>query len=253
LSLNSSLGRLAIVHVYPTLLGLYGDRGNVLVLAHRARNRHIEVDVINVGPGEAVPRQADIYVIGGGEDMAQVVAADLLRSDGGLVEAIGRNAAVLAVCAGYQILGSTFEASGAVTRGLEVLDVTTVVGHQRAVGEAIVVPTPELGLPGLTGFENHSGRTTRGSGLCCLGRVVRGIGNGDGTEGLISGRVIGTYLHGPVLARNPAVADLLLSWAVGSELITPLSDPTSEALRATYLDRPRSPLAAAAALRRRQV
>ena len=132
-------------------------------------------------------------------------------------------AVVLAVCAGYQIAGKTFPgADGALHEGVGLLDIATVKGTgPRAVGEVVGEPSDDApgalrALPTLTGFENHGGKTTLGPGVAPLARVVHGVGNGDGsgTEGAVCGRVIGTYLHGPLLARNPALADLLLDWAL---------------------------------------
>ena len=228
---------LRIAHLYPTVLGLYGDRGNALVLAHRAARRSIAAEVVEIAPGDAVPRSCDVYHLGGGEDIAQTTAAELLRADGGLAAAISSGAVVLAVCAGYQILGTTFCAAGGQVPGLGVLDVETMPRAERAVGELVVdALDPALGL--LTGFENHGGGTRLGRGVEPLARLVRGHGNGAGdlTEGVRHGRIVGTYLHGPALARNPALADLVLGWAVGSDL-APRDDPVVDQLRAERLAR----------------
>lgn len=226
---------LAIVHVYPTVLGLYGDRGNAVVLAHRARRRGIAATVLTIGPGEVIPRDADIYVLGGGEDLAQTTATELLAADGGMAAAMARDAVVLAVCAGLQVLGTTFAAAGGQVPGLGLVDIETRPGQPRAVGE-LVTDAVELDLPTLTGYENHGGRTVLGAGVRPLGRVRRGIGNGTGdtTEGFVVGHTVGTYLHGPVLVRNPALADLLLQWATGTTM-SPLEDPLVDALRAERL------------------
>lgn len=228
---------LSIVLVYPGLLGTYGDRGNALVLAYRARRRGIPVRLVTVAAGEPVPSSADVYVIGGGEDEAQTVAATLLASDGGLVSAVRRGAAVLAVCAGFQILGTLFPGiGGAACAGLGLIDMRTDPTTQpRAVGELLVEADPEaVDLPPLTGYENHAGRSRLGPGITPLGRVRTGIGNGDGTDGALVGSIVGTYLHGPVLARNPALADWLLTRAVGAAL-APLPSPQVERLRAERL------------------
>jgi CobQ-like glutamine amidotransferase family enzyme len=224
---------LRIVHIYPTVLGLYGDRGNALVLRARAERRGIAAEIVTVAPGDAVPATGDVYLLGGGEDLAQTTAADLLRADGTLARVVERDTPLLAVCAGMQILGHSFAAASGVVPGLGLVDVTTRGGATRAVGELLV---SDLALPldDLTGYENHQGRTTVGPGARPLGRVVAGTGNGDGTEGVVQGHVIGTYLHGPALARNPQLADLLLAWATG-EAPTPLDDPLADALRAERL------------------
>jgi CobQ-like glutamine amidotransferase family enzyme len=224
-----------IVHVYPTILGLYGDRGNALVLAHRARRRGFSTEVLEVAHGQAIPVDGDVYVLGGGEDVAQIAATDGLRSDGGLARALDDGAALLAVCAGLQVLGETFTASGSQIEGLGLLDVTTGRREVRAVGELVADPVGLPGLAILTGFENHGGATTLGPRAVPLARVVSGVGNGDGsgTEGAVQGRVVATYLHGPVLARNPALADHLLAMRLGP--LEPLSDPTVDRLRAERL------------------
>lgn len=209
---------IALVSIYPVLLGTYGDGGNVLALRHRAGLHGIDVDVITVDPGDPVPESADLYVLGGGEDTAQTAAASALRADGSLALAVQRGAPVLAVCAGYQLLGEYFpDATSTPAAGLDILDIRTDRLPKRAVGELAAVARPPLDQM-LTGYENHAGATHLGPDATPLGFVRAGIGNGDGSEGAISGHVIGTYLHGPCLARNPQVADLLLGWAVGREL-----------------------------------
>lgn len=227
--------QIVIASIYPTLLGTYGDGGNVAALVHRARLRDLPTAVIVVDPNEHIPRHADMYVLGGGEDTAQVAAAAALRADGGLAEAKRREAPILAICAGYQLIGMSFpDATGSPATGVGIIDVTTDRLPARAVGELLVEPTsgpPAAVNDLLTGYENHAGATHRGPGVPALGRVISGIGNGDGTEGATDGRTIGTYLHGPCLARNPQVADQLLEWVVGQPL-TPVSEPDVEALRA---------------------
>ena len=244
--------RLDIVVVYPDLLGTYGDGGNGAILARRAAWRGIDATLVQATSDRPLPR-GDLYCIGGGEDGPQVRAARNLVADGTLAAAVADGAAVLAVCAGYQLTGRAFpDASGRAVDGLGLLDVTTVKGRgRRAVGEVVADPLPSspspagrAGLPVLTGFENHAGRTAVGAGASPLARVRHGIGNGDGpdggaaTEGAWSGHVVGTYLHGPVLARNPALADLLLGWALGGDVaLEPLDDREEEALRAERLSR----------------
>src|SRR5580700_4290958 len=207
---------LRLVWVYPDLLSTYGDRGNLLVLRRRARLRGIEVEAIEVNSDQPVPRQGDIYLLGGGEDLPQILAANRLRADGGLAAAAGQGSVLFAVCAGYQLLGDRFGGvEGEPVAGLEVLDMTSGRGDQRGVGELVADVDPELSVPRFTGFENHQGVTKLGAGARPLARVTLGVGNGDGTEGAYAGKVLGTYMHGPALARNPGLADLLLSWAVG--------------------------------------
>lgn len=222
---------LNIISVYPELLGTYGDTGNVTILAMRAKWRGYDVEVTTLDAGTPVPTAADIYVLGGGEDAMQTQAASELISDGSLRMAVERGAVVLAICAGMQILGDSFPDAGGTTRaGLGILDIVTHATQEpRAVGELLIEPDASSGLDVLTGFENHAARTTLGVGCRPLGSVEVGIGNGDGTEGAVFGHVIGTYMHGPALARNPALADVLLGWATGDELI-PLDDTEPELL-----------------------
>jgi CobQ-like glutamine amidotransferase family enzyme len=207
---------LRLVWIYPDLLSTYGDQGNVLVLEQRARARGIPVETVYVRSSDPVPEQGDIYLIGGGEDRPQILGAERLRKDGGLHRAVNRGAAVLAVCAGYQIMGSVFGGEeGQPVPGIELLDISSGRGERRAVGELAAEVDPALSVPTLTGFENHMGVTRLGPGVKPLSRTIVGTGNGDGTEGCHAGKVIGTYLHGPALARNPGLADLLLRWACG--------------------------------------
>jgi CobQ-like glutamine amidotransferase family enzyme len=219
---------LRIVWVYPDLLSTYGDRGNVLVLERRARLRGLPVEVVEVNSDQRVTVDGHIYVMGGGEDLPQTLATRRLKADGGLHEAVGRGAVLFAVCAGYQMLGTEFGGVDDMPlAGLGLLDMRSGRGERRAVGEIVADVDPALNVPRLTGFENHQGVTTLGPRARPLSRTVLGTGNGDGTEGAYAGRVLGTYLHGPALVRNPGLADLLLSWAVGP--LPPLH-PEAEAL-----------------------
>ncbi|HLG68194.1 MAG TPA: hypothetical protein VKV36_10045 [Acidimicrobiales bacterium] len=234
---------LTVAVVYPDLLGTYGDGGNGLVLARRAAWRGVTVDLVEAGSDRPLPT-ADLYCLGGGEDLPQARAAALLAADPTFGRAVGQGSVVLAVCAGFQIVGRLFPAAdGRALPGLGLLDVATVKGTgRRAVGEVVAEPWPVgaegAALPTLTGFENHAGATSLGPEASPLAKVVTGVGNGagDGTEGAWSGRVVGTYLHGPVLARNPALADLLLLWALGpGTWLAPLDDAEVAALRAARI------------------
>jgi CobQ-like glutamine amidotransferase family enzyme len=192
--------------------------------------RGIASEVVTVRSGQSVPVGCELYVVGGGEDLPQALAAQQL---GPLSRAVDGGAAVLAVCAGMQIIGTTFVGpDGQHVAGAGVVDCQTGPGPgRRLVGELVVDPDPRLGLPALTGYENHGSVTTVGGGARSLGRVVHGVGNGDGSgaDGVWSGRIIGTYMHGPVLARNPALADHLLSSVVGE--LAPLDDAEPWELR----------------------
>jgi CobQ-like glutamine amidotransferase family enzyme len=223
--------------VFPDLLGTYGDGGNGLILTRRAEWRGHAAELLQAPSDHPLP-EADIYCIGGGEDGPQVRAARTLLDDRTLIRRVGEGAVVLAVCAGFQVVGRRFPgADGETHDGVGLLDIETAKGTgPRAVGEVVSEAATDRGapaLPTLTGFENHGGRTTLGEGVVPLARVTTGVGNGggDGTEGAVSGRVVGTYLHGPVLARNPALADLLLGWALGGVALGPLDDAAAESLR----------------------
>jgi len=226
---------LRIVWIFPDLLSTYGDRGNMLILARRAGLRGIASECVEVQSDEAVPADGDIYLLAGGEDGPQALAAERLIADGGLPRAAARGAVVFAVCAGYQLLGSSFFAKGAKCAGLSMLDLYSDRGETRAVGELAGRVDPALGLPPLTGFENHGGRTHLGSDAKPVATVRVGIGNDGSTEGAWAGKVLGTYSHGPALARNPALADLLVRWATGTDL-SPVDDTWPGKLRKERLD-----------------
>jgi CobQ-like glutamine amidotransferase family enzyme len=234
--------RLEVVLIYQSLLGLYGDRGNATVLIKRLAWRGYEPVLTVVEPGSRLPDTGHIYLLGGGEDAAQISAVRALKADGGLYRAVDRGAVVLAVCAGYQIVGKSFTVGykNEVISGLGLLDVTTTRGPARAVGEIISRWNGRDGNEQwLTGFENHGGYTRLGPGVTPLATVEIGVGNcGDGTEGAVAGTVIGTYPHGPILARNPALADHVLELALGHEL-PPLARPEIDKLRRQRLARVR--------------
>ncbi|HWI00786.1 MAG TPA: glutamine amidotransferase [Propionibacteriaceae bacterium] len=226
--------RVEIVLVFQSLLGIYGDRGNAQVLLKRLSWRGFDPALTIVEPGDPLPDGGKVYLLGGGEDAAQVSAVRALQADGGLQRAVDRGAAVFAVCAGYQIIGKSFTvgADDEVIEGLGLLDVTTTRGPVRAVGEILSRwEDGEGDEQWLTGFENHGGYTRLGPQARPLAKVEIGIGNADdGTEGAVAGTVIGTYPHGPVLARNPALADHVLELALDRKL-APLNRPEIDELR----------------------
>ena len=214
--------RVHVVLLYQSLLGIYGDRGNATVLIKRLAWRGYDPVLTVIEPGDPLPTDGDVYLLGGGEDAAQISAVKALKADGTIYRAVERGAAVFAVCAGYQILGNSFTVgdNDTVTAGLGLLDVTTTRGPKRAVGELL---GRWIGHNGeeqwLTGFENHGGYTRLGPDARPVTRVEVGIGNcADGTDGAQQGNVIAIYPHGPALARNPALADHVLEVALKTEL-----------------------------------
>jgi CobQ-like glutamine amidotransferase family enzyme len=229
---------LRLVWVYPDLLSTYGDRGNLLILARRADLRGLPVECHETRSDQALPADGDVYLLGGGEDGPQALAAQRLIADGGLRRAVERGATLFVVCAGYQLVGTSFFAKGAKCAGLELVDLYSDRGPSRAVGEIVGDVDPALGLPTLTGFENHGGRTHLGPGVKPLATVRSGIGNDGKTEGVWQDKILGTYSHGPALARNPTLADLLIAWATGlssAAELEPVDDTWPERLRTERL------------------
>jgi lipid II isoglutaminyl synthase (glutamine-hydrolysing) len=219
--------------VYPELLGTYGDRGNAVVLVQRLRWRGQDAELVEVSAGEPIPDSLDVYLFGGGEDDPQVMASSGMRASRAAIDrARAGGAAILAVCAGFQLIGHSYEAAdGTMIDGLALIDAVTRAGPNRLIGELVVEPDPPLPL--LTGFENHGGRTTLGASERPLGRVLARNGSAGDTDGLLGERLIGTYMHGPVLPRNPALADHILSWIVGDLAL--LDSTREEQLRAAQL------------------
>lgn len=266
------MAELNIGLVLPDVLGTYGDDGNALVLRQRARLRGITAEIHTIRYGEAVPETLDVYTLGGGEDVAQLLAAEHLRADGGLVRAVESGRPVFAICAGLQVLGESFHAGGKLAEGLGLLDARTSQLGERMIGElhsepyrgaggagagdasaggadagsgagvagtnaqSLAADLSELTEP-LTGFANHMGATILGPDARPLGILrPRGgmVGNTDAHgveavdvvikdgekqqsyEGAVQGSVIATYMHGPALARNPQLADVLLARALGT-------------------------------------
>ncbi len=225
----------AIALVFPSLLGTYGDGGNATVLAQRLRWRGIDATVVDVAIGDALPEQADVFVLGGGEDTAQTLAVAHL-ANGALARVADAGKPVFAVCAGFQILGETFlDGRGDVHPGLGLIDCTTDrLPGARAVGELLGEPLEDGLTDLLTGYENHGGRTLLGPAARPLAAVRSGVGNGGETsvgpvDGAVQGSVVATYLHGPALARNPALADWILRRVVGD--LPALDDREEQELR----------------------
>jgi CobQ-like glutamine amidotransferase family enzyme len=223
---------LRVCALYPDLMNIYADRGNLLVLERRCRWRGIGFSVAASGLGERLdPEAADLYYLGGGQDRDQrLCALDLaeVKRDA-LHAAAARGAVILAVCGGYQLLGHSYQLGEETLPGVGLVDLVTVRSDApRLIGNVAIEVELEPGAKRvLAGFENHGGRTRLGPGEAPLGRVLKGYGNNgsDGYEGVRHGNVIGTYLHGPLLPKNVWFADWLIETALGGgEALGPLDD-----------------------------
>jgi CobQ-like glutamine amidotransferase family enzyme len=195
------MAEVRLCHLYPGELNIYADRGNIAVLRRRLEWRGHALRVLEAGVGDPVPADADMYYLGGGQDRDQlVVAGDLPRTKADAMRsAIADGAAVLAVCGGFQLAGHGYTAvDGSRMPGIALLDADTVAGTTRLIGDLVIDAELDGTTRRVVGFENHAGRTTLGAGSRPLGRVVEGHGNNDadGGEGAVTGRVVGTYLHG---------------------------------------------------------
>jgi CobQ-like glutamine amidotransferase family enzyme len=228
------MASLRLIHLYPDLMSVYGDRGNVLALARRAEWRGIELEVRELSLGDTLdPQEADLIFFGGGQDREQAaVSPDFLVQKGSAVrEAVESGAALLSVCGGYQLLGRSYTTvDGQELPGAGLFDVRSVPGPRRHIGNVLVETRLDGQHRTLVGFENHSGRTYLGAGLKPLGRTVVGAGNNgeDRTEGAVYKGAIGCYLHGSLLPKNAWLADRLLSSA--------LAHRTGEPVRLEPLD-----------------
>jgi CobQ-like glutamine amidotransferase family enzyme len=227
--------KIVVGHLYPDYLNIYADRGNIAVLSRRAAWRGYELEVRAVSVGDLLPPdEHDLLYVGGGQDREQaLVANDLAAKAEDVRRAVTDGAAVLAVCGGYQLLGRSYrDFHGTELPGIGLLPLDTVAGNRRMIGDVLLECELEPGVRRtLAGFENHVGRTRLDPGADPLGRVVAGFGNDgeSGFEGCRVGRVVGTYLHGPLLPRNPWFADWLLAQALAHRLgeppeLTPLPD-----------------------------
>ena len=206
-----------IINLLPELLGTYGDQGNAATLAWRLNQRGITNQVIHASAHAEIPADGDFYLLGGGEDDAQIAAVELLRKNNVLQSALANGAQIFAVCAGFQLLGQSFPASGGrIIEGLGLLPVVTESANPRSVGELLMDST--LGIGALTGFENHAGQSKFVEKLQPLGIVKKGIGNhsSESCDGVVTDQIIATYMHGPALVRNPKLADLFLSRKLGA-------------------------------------
>ena len=245
--------RIRVLHLYDRWLNIYADRGNMQVLEQRARWRGIELDVTGLEPGESFePGAHDLLYLGGGQDRDQAMVAEHLAGECGaaLRASVEEGCALLAVCGGYQLLGSHYDdTEGRRQPGVGLLDLHTTAGDTRLIGNVAIEATlPAVGpraavTTTVAGFENHAGRTALGPHARPLGRVLHGAGNDgeSGHEGCVLQRAIGTYLHGPLLPRNPELADWLLAAAIahalGPDAATLVDAPETVPERVQLLER----------------
>lgn len=216
--------KLIIGYLYPDLMNIYGDTGNIIALQKRAEWRGIEVVTKNFSIGDILGKgKVDIFFFGGGQDQAQLlVARDLVSSGKGRIikEDVERGVPLLSICGGYQLLGEYYKPhKGPRLEGIGLFPAYTVAGDKRMIGNIIIIPTITYNLKPITslvGFENHSGKTYLEKGAQSLGKVIKGFGNNgeDGTEGCIYKNAIGTYMHGSLLPKNPVLTDFLIQKAL---------------------------------------
>ena len=222
--------------LYPELMNIYGDRGNIITLVNRCRWRGISVTVEELNPGDRIRAgRCDMFFMGGGQDREQVlVCHDLLEVKGeALKREIEEGAAALVICGGYQLFGRFYRPlEGDELQGIGVFDAWTLAGDKRCIGNVVV--TSDLGgkYKTVVGFENHSGKTYLGESCSPLGRVTVGYGNNaeDGTEGAVYKGVIGTYLHGSLLPKNPGIADFLIEKGLSRRFRHPRLEPLDDTL-----------------------
>ena len=226
-----------LCHLYPDHLNIYADRGNIAVFRRRLEWRGLALEVEEAGLGDPIPADCHLYYLGGGQDRDQMlVAEDLIQKAGPLRHAADDGAVVLGVCGGYQLLGHGYTGiNGQRMPGIGMLDLETTAGGTRLIGDVVLDVTLSGQTRTVVGYENHAGRTHLGGGCTPLGHVRRGHGNNgdDGCEGAVAGRRVGTYLHGPLLPKNPWLADTLLGWALDcagrSADLEPLDDELEQA------------------------
>jgi lipid II isoglutaminyl synthase (glutamine-hydrolysing) len=215
--------KVVVGHLYPDHLNIYADRGNIAVLEARAAWRGLELEVRTIGLGDPMPDGVDLFYVGGGQDREQaLIAPDLAARGPALRRAVADGAAALAVCGGYQLLGRFYRGrDGDELPGASLFPLETIAGERRMIGDVLLECELDSGVrTTVAGFENHAGRTILDPDAEPLGRVVAGFGNDgqSGFEGCREGFAIGTYLHGPLLPRNPLLADWLLARALAHRM-----------------------------------
>lgn len=234
-----------ILHLYPKEMNLYGDHGNVLALVRRCEWRGIDTRVISYEPGDEIPEDVDIIFGGGGQDSGQSKIEDDLRKIAPkLKEMIDGGTPALVICGVYQLFGKYFHThEDKMIDGIDVMDLYTEAGPARLIGN-ITIESPDFGE--VVGYENHSGLTYIGDKSAAFGKVVVGAGNNssDGTEGMVYKNCIGTYLHGPILPKNPKVADWIIAKALERKTgapadLAPLDDTIEERAHKVSASRPR--------------
>lgn len=237
---------LNILELYPKDMNIYGDSGNVLVLKKRAEKRNISVNILSYNIGDSFPKNVDIVVAGGGQDSGQEkVNKDLLKIKDKLKKLAENYTPMLLICGSYQLFGNYFRTNeGKVLKGIGILNAYTEATNERMVGNIITESVP---FGEIIGYENHSGKTTLEGDTLPLGLVKLGAGNNgeDNTEGAIYKNVIGTYLHGSLLPKNPRIADFLISEAMAKKYpddftkLKALDDSLADKARKVAITRPR--------------
>jgi CobQ-like glutamine amidotransferase family enzyme len=240
----SSVKSLTILHLYPKEMNLYGDHGNILTLQKRCKWRGIKTTVISYEPNKKLPKSPDLIFGGGGQDSGQVVIQnDLQKIAPHLKNWVENGVPTLVVCGLYQLFGNFFKTlDGDIIKGISVFNIKTLGGKERLIGN-VIAASPRFGE--IVGYENHSGRTYFESDLAPLGNIKKGAGNNgeDFEEGVIYKNAIGTYLHGPLLPKNPKIADFLLETALtrkyGTTKLPKLNDTLEKKSQTTSASRPR--------------
>ena len=234
-----------ILQLYPEDLNVYGDNGNLLTLVKRLEWRGHKTEVIKYNLGDILPEKVDIILAGGGQDSSQAkIQDDFIKIAPTLKKFVEANVPTLLICGSYQMFGKYFQTTaGEKILGANILDLHTTAGKKRLIGN-LVVSSPVFGE--IVGYENHSGQTYLGKNLQPLGKVLKGAGNNgkDNFEGVFYKNLIGTYCHGPVLAKNPNLADFIIEKALDnvtgrSDNLPPLDDATENEAHRQSANRPR--------------